>query len=69
MDNLNQRIQEGLDGKYQGLDNGFVTLNKYIFGVQRSTYYLIGGSSGTYKTTLLDYIVRNAIRSSQEQQI
>jgi replicative DNA helicase len=66
---LTTRIQEGLNGKYQGLSNGFDTLNKYVFGIQRSTYYLIGGSSGTYKTTLLDYMVRNAIRDANENQI
>lgn len=66
---LTTRINEGLDGKYQGLSNGFDTLNKYIFGVQRSTYYLIGGSSGTYKTTLLDYIVRNALKSAVDSNI
>ena len=66
---LTTRINEGLDGKYQGLSNGFDTLNKYIFGVQRSTYYLIGGSSGTYKTTLLDYIVRNALKNAVDSNI
>ena len=66
---LTTRINEGLDGKYQGLSNGFDTLNKYIFGVQRSTYYLIGGSSGTYKTTLLDYIVRNSLKNAVDSNI
>ena len=66
---LTTRIQEGLNGKYQGLSNGFNTLNKYIFGIQRGTYYLIGGSSGTYKTTLLDYMVRNAIGNANNNQI
>jgi hypothetical protein len=66
---LTTRIQEGLNGKYQGLSNGFDTLNKYVFGIQRSTYYLIGGSSGTYKTTLLDYMVRNAIKDANENEI
>jgi len=61
MISLNDRINEGSSGKYQGLENGFNVLNKYIFGIQRSTYYLIGGSSGTYKTTLLDFLVRNAL--------
>lgn len=66
---LTKRINEGLEGKYKGLSNGFDTLNKYIFGIQRNTYYLIGGSSGTYKTTLLDYMVRNAIKDANDNNI
>jgi hypothetical protein len=66
---LTKRINEGLEGKFQGLANGFKDLNKYTFGVQRGTYYLIGGSSGTYKTTLLDYIVRNAMKSASDNNI
>lgn len=66
---LTKRINEGLDGKFQGLSNGFQSINKYVFGVQRGTYYLIGGSSGTYKTTLLDYLIRNAIRDAKEKDI
>lgn len=67
--NLRQRINEGLEGKFKGLDNGFVDINKYIFGIQRGIYYLIGGASGTYKTTLLDYLIRNAIMAADAQSI
>jgi replicative DNA helicase len=66
---LKNRIQEGLDGKYQGLSNGFKDINKYIFGVQRKCYTLIGGLSGTYKTTLLDFIILNAITDAEKQGI
>jgi hypothetical protein len=66
---LSKRINDGLDGKFQGLSNGFNDINKYVFGIQRSTYYLIGGSSGTYKTTLLDYLIRNAIRDAKSNNI
>lgn len=40
------RIKEGLSGKYSGLSNGLNRINKYIFGIQRSCYYLYGGLSG-----------------------
>jgi replicative DNA helicase len=69
MNNLQKRIEEGLEGKYKGLDNGFNRLNELIFGVQRKCYTLIGGMSGTFKTTLLDFIVLNAIESAKAQNI
>ena len=59
--NLTDRIKAGLNGDYSGLNNGFDRLNNYIFGVQKSCATLIGGDSGTFKTTLLDYIISNAI--------
>jgi len=59
--NINERIKAGLEGSYSGLNNGFNRLNDYIFGVQKSCYTLIGGDSGTFKTTILDYIISNAI--------
>lgn len=67
--NLEQRIQAGLDGDYQGLNNGFSRINNYIFGIQKSTYYLIGGQSGTFKTTLVDYMVLNALQYAEANNI
>lgn len=64
MTKLEERIQKGLDGKYKGLSNGFNDINKYIFGIQRSCYTLIGGESGCYKTTLLDFMIANAIEDA-----
>lgn len=46
MSELKQRIEEGVEGKYEGLSNGFDRLNNYIFGVQRKCKTLIGGNSG-----------------------
>jgi replicative DNA helicase len=66
---LKQRIQEGLEGKYTGLSNGFSDINKYIFGVQRKCYTLIGGASGSYKTTILDFIILNALIDAEKQGI
>lgn len=67
--NLLSRINEGLEGKYQGLSNGFDRLNQIIFGLQRGCYTLLGGSSGCYKTTLVDYILLNALKDSFDKGI
>ena len=67
--NLSERIQKGLKGDYQGLNNGFNRINNDIFGVQKTINTLIGGASGTYKTTLLDFIVSNAIQDAQQKGI
>jgi replicative DNA helicase len=52
-----KRIKQGLDGEYEGLANGFNRLNNYIYNTQRSCYTLIGGLSGSSKTTLCDFII------------
>ena len=69
MSKLLERIQDGLKGKYQGLDNGLSRANKYLFGVQRSCYYLIGGLSGTFKTTLVDFMLLRAIEDAKSKGI
>jgi replicative DNA helicase len=46
-------FQLGLDGKNLGIPMGFKRLSK-IIGLRRSTYYLIGGYTGSAKTTFLD---------------
>jgi len=67
--NLKDRIKEGLEGKYQGLDNGFKRLNEVIFGIQRRCYTLLGGNSGCYKTTLVDYMLFNALEDAKKKGI
>ncbi len=62
-----ERIQQGLDGKYQGLSNGLKRINKYIFNVQRSCYTLIGGLSGSAKTKLVDFIILNALQDAKSK--
>lgn len=47
-------IDRGRKGLYEGLDNGFHRLNKYLFGVQRGTYYTLVGPTGSGKTALTD---------------
>lgn len=66
---LEERIQAGLNGDFEGIDNGFITLNKLVYGVQKTCLSLIGGLSGTYKTTLLDYIILNAIEDCEKKNI
>lgn len=64
---LRTRIKEGIDGQYSGLDNGFERLNEVIFGLQRRCYTLLGGQSGTYKTTLVDYILFSAMEDAKKK--
>jgi hypothetical protein len=66
---LKTRIKEGIDGQYSGLENGFERLNDVIFGMQRRCYTLLGGQSGTYKTTLVDYILFNAMEDAKKKGI
>ncbi len=64
-----ERLQEGLEGKYSGLSNGLERINNHIFGIQRSCYTLIGGLSGSAKTTLVDYMLLNAIQDAEAKNI
>lgn len=47
-------VDRGLLGKNEGLPNGLGSLNNYIYGIQKARYYLLGGETGTGKTTLTD---------------
>lgn len=64
-----ERIEDGLNGKFQGLSNGLDRINRYLFGIQRACYYLIGGLSGSAKTTLVDFMLINAIRDAEAKNI
>ena len=64
---LKERVEAGKQGKYKGLDNGLGGINKYIFGIQRSTYLLCGGLSGASKTFLCDFILLNAIEDAKKK--
>ena len=67
--NLIDRIEDGLAGKYSGLNNGFDRINNYVFGIQKKTYYLIEGNSGVGKSTFLDFILLNAIQDAKNKNI
>lgn len=64
-----ERIKAGLNGNYEGLSNGLDRINEYIFGVQRNCYYLIGGLSGSAKTTYLDFTILNALQDAKSKNI
>ena len=52
-DKLNEEVNRGLEGRNDDIPMGFDRLNRYI-GIRRSTYSLIGGNTGSGKTSLLD---------------
>ena len=50
---LKQEVEKGLDGRNGGIPMGFDRLNRYI-GIRKSMYYLIGGNTGSGKTSFID---------------
>lgn len=52
-DDLNREVQKGLDGENNGIPMGFNRLNHYI-GIRRSMYFLVGGLTGSGKTSFID---------------
>ncbi|MFN7465289.1 MAG: DnaB-like helicase C-terminal domain-containing protein [Planctomycetota bacterium] len=54
-DGFLQDVEDGLAGRNYGLSTGSAKLDGLIGGVQRGTYYLIGGNTGTGKTAFADF--------------
>ena len=52
-DLLKKEVEKGLSGKNGGIPMGFNRLNKYV-GIRKSMYYLIGGLTGSGKTSFID---------------
>jgi replicative DNA helicase len=52
-DILNAEVNKGLAGKNKGIPMGFDRLTKYV-GIRKSMYYLIGGNTGSGKTSFID---------------
>ena len=52
-DQLKNEVQKGLDGRNGGIPMGFNRLNKYV-GIRKSMYYLVGGLTGSGKTSFVD---------------
>ncbi len=50
---LKQEVQLGLDGRNSGIPMGFYRLNRYI-GIRKSMYFLVGGLTGSGKTSFID---------------
>ena len=50
---LNAEVNKGLAGKNKGISMGFERLTSYI-GIRKSMYYLVGGNTGSGKTSFID---------------
>ncbi len=50
---LKVEVSKGLDGRNGGIPMGFERLNRYI-SIRKSTYILVGGLTGSGKTSLVD---------------
>lgn len=49
-------VKKGKEGKNLGIPISLWNVDRYLHGVQRSRYYLIGADSGVGKTTLANFI-------------
>jgi len=47
-------IERGINGENKGIPTGFSILDSNINGIQKSLYTIIGGNSGTGKTSFVD---------------
>jgi hypothetical protein len=52
-DLLKSEVQAGLEGRNDGIPMGFDRLNRYI-GIRKSMYFLVGGLTGSGKTSFID---------------
>ncbi len=50
---LQREVEQGILGNNSGIPMGFDRLNKYI-GIRKSIYFLVGGLTGSGKTSLID---------------
>jgi hypothetical protein len=50
---LKAEVNAGLEGRNNGIPMGFNRLNKYI-GIRKSMYFLVGGLTGSGKTSFID---------------
>ena len=50
---LKKEVQMGLEGRNGGIPMGFDRLNRYI-GIRKSMYFLVGGLTGSGKTSFID---------------
>ena len=50
---LRHEVEKGLMGRNSGIPMGFNRLNKYI-GIRKSIYFLVGGLTGSGKTSFID---------------
>ena len=50
---LKREVELGLEGRNGGIPMGFNRLNRYI-GIRKSMYFLVGGLTGSGKTSFID---------------
>ena len=50
---LKNEVRAGLEGRNNGIPMGFDRLNRYI-GIRKSMYFLVGGLTGSGKTSFID---------------
>jgi len=50
---LKNEVQAGLEGRNNGIPMGFDRLNRFI-GIRKSMYFLVGGLTGSGKTSFID---------------
>jgi replicative DNA helicase len=50
---LKKEVELGLEGRNSGIPMGFNRLNRYI-GIRKSMYFLVGGLTGSGKTSFID---------------
>jgi len=50
---LKNEVESGLTGRNNGIPMGFDRLNRYI-GIRKSIYFLVGGLTGSGKTSFID---------------
>ena len=50
------QVQDGIEGRNVGLLTTLPLINRFICGVQRGTYYLVGGETGSGKTAFVDQV-------------
>lgn len=53
-DDVKNSINDGLQGRNEGIPMGYERLHNVIPGIQQSTYYLVGGELGTGKSAFVD---------------
>lgn len=51
---LSEDIEKGIRGENNGVPTGFPILDSNINGIQKSLYTIVGGNSGTGKTSFVD---------------
>lgn len=60
-DRIIKAIAEGKEGTSLGIPFGLSRLSRYIGGIRKKRYYLLGSGTGIGKTAIIDYMLISAI--------